>query len=217
MVRCRTYATPNRGFLKKTLGHLYFMVQAVAAGDAARARRRRARGLLAHAVRRRCRASSSRGGWAVPFVIEVRDLWPAIFVDLGVIRNRAVIRVLEQLELFLYRRAAAVVTVTRAFAEDIARRGIARAKLHVDPERRRPVRVRAGPARRQRCARGWARRQASSCSTAARTASATRLARMLEVAERLRGRPPLPPPPRRRGRREGRARRSRAGSARSRT
>ena len=29
VVRCRTYATPNRGFVKRTLGHLVFMVQAV--------------------------------------------------------------------------------------------------------------------------------------------------------------------------------------------
>jgi hypothetical protein len=40
---------------------------------------------------------------------------------------------LELLELFLYRRSAAVVTVTHAFAADIARRGIDPAKLHVVP------------------------------------------------------------------------------------
>ena len=69
----------------------------------------------------------------VPFVFEVRDLWPAIFVDLGVIRSRFVIFCLERLELFLYGRASAVVTVTRAFAADIARRGIPQGKLHVVP------------------------------------------------------------------------------------
>jgi len=132
VVRCRTYATPNRGFLKKTLGHLYFMVQAVlqatpqvrGADVVVASSPTLFAGVAGFVVSRRLR---------VPFVLEVRDLWPAIFVDLGVIRNRAVIRVLEQLELFLYRRAAAVVTVTRAFAEDIARRGIAQTKLHVVP------------------------------------------------------------------------------------
>ena len=68
-----------------------------------------------------------------PYVFEVRDLWPAIFVELGVIRNRVAIGLLEWLELALYRRACAVVTVTQAFADDIARRGIEPAKLHVIP------------------------------------------------------------------------------------
>jgi glycosyltransferase involved in cell wall biosynthesis len=132
IVRCRTYATPNRGFLKKTLGHLYFMAQAVLQAtphvrgtDVVVASSPTLFAAVAGLV------VSRRLG--VPFVLEVRDLWPAIFVDLGVIRNRAAIRLLEQLELFLYRRSAAVVTVTRSFAEDIARRGIERGKLHVVP------------------------------------------------------------------------------------
>jgi glycosyltransferase involved in cell wall biosynthesis len=132
IVRCRTYATPNRGFVRKTLGHLYFMLQAVLQGtphvrDAdvvVASSPTLFAAVAAFVVSRRL---------GVPFVIEVRDLWPAIFVDLGVIRNRAAIWCLERLELFLYRRSAAVVTVTRAFADDIARRGIAREKLHVVP------------------------------------------------------------------------------------
>jgi glycosyltransferase involved in cell wall biosynthesis len=132
VVRCRTYATPNRGFLKKTLGHLWFMVQAVVQ---ATPQVRDADVLVASSPTLFAAVAafvvSRRIGR--PLVIEVRDLWPAIFVDLGVIRNRAVIWCLERLELFLYRRAAAVVTVTRAFAEDIARRGISREKLHVIP------------------------------------------------------------------------------------
>jgi glycosyltransferase involved in cell wall biosynthesis len=132
ILRCRTYATPNRGFLKRTLGHLVFMFQAVWQATP------RLRGshvlvassptlfavVAAYAISRRLR---------VPYVFEVRDLWPAIFVDLGVIKSRALIGMLERLELALYRRARAVVTVTRAFADDIARRGIERARLHVVP------------------------------------------------------------------------------------
>jgi hypothetical protein len=132
VLRCRTYATPNRGILKRTLGHLVFMWQAV------RQATPHLRGsdvvvassptlfavVAAWVIARRLR---------VPYVFEVRDLWPAIFVDLGVIRSRLAIACLERLELFLYRRAGAVVTVTRAFADDIERRGIARSKLHVVP------------------------------------------------------------------------------------
>jgi len=132
VVRCRTYATPNRGVARRTLGHLVFMMQAVLQGTP----QLRGSDVLV--------ASSPTlftvvAAWLialrlrVPFVFEVRDLWPAIFVELGVLRNRFAIAWLERLELFLYRRASAVVTVTRAFAADIARRGIPEAKLHVIP------------------------------------------------------------------------------------
>ena len=132
VIRCRTYATPNRGFVLRTVGHLVFMVQAVLQ---ATPHVRGADVLVASSPTLFAVVAawviSRRLG--VPFVFEVRDLWPAIFVDLGVIRSRPVIRALELLELFLYRRSGAVVTVTRAFAADIARRGIDPAKLHVVP------------------------------------------------------------------------------------
>jgi len=132
VVRCRTYATPNRGFARRTLGHLAFMFWSVLQG---------ARPLTGVDV---IVASSPTlfsvvGAWllslrlSAPFVFEVRDLWPSIFVELGVLRSRPLIRALEGLELFLYRRSAAVVTVTRSFADDIQRRGIPREKLHFVP------------------------------------------------------------------------------------
>jgi glycosyltransferase involved in cell wall biosynthesis len=65
------------------------------------------------------------------FVIEVRDLWPAIFVELGVLRNRRVISWLERFELAAYRAADAVVTVTDGFRDDIVRRGISPGKVTV--------------------------------------------------------------------------------------
>ena len=45
-------------------------------------------------------------------VVEVRDLWPAIFVELGVLTNRRVIAVLERLELAAYAAADEVVVVS---------------------------------------------------------------------------------------------------------
>ncbi len=63
-------------------------------------------------------------------VVEVRDLWPAIFVQLGVLRNRRVIAALERLEMAAYRAADAVVTVTDGFRDDIVGRGIPAGKVH---------------------------------------------------------------------------------------
>ncbi|HET7290787.1 MAG TPA: glycosyltransferase family 4 protein [Vicinamibacteria bacterium] len=132
VARCRTYATPNRGFVKKTLGHLVFMVQSARQGRAPLAG---ADAVVASSPT----LFSAVGAWwlarrlGAPFVIEVRDLWPGIFTELGVIRQRGLIRALEGLELLLYRRSAAVVTVTHGFAANIVGRGIEAAKVHVIP------------------------------------------------------------------------------------
>jgi glycosyltransferase involved in cell wall biosynthesis len=123
-----TYMTRNRGFLKKTVGHVSFYPSAVlssrrhlddadviigtsptffAAMAAARVARKRRR----------------------PFVMEVRDLWPAVFVELGVLRNRQLIALLEHLELRLYRQASRVVTVTESFRRNLIERGVPAEKV----------------------------------------------------------------------------------------
>lgn len=117
------FATPNEGFVKKTLGHLSFMLSTLFLSVP------RLRGCdvlivsspsffvvltvcLAHWI------------WRVPYIFEVRDLWPGVFVELGVLRNRGLIRALEAVEMFLYRRAAKVVVVTESFRDILVRRGI---------------------------------------------------------------------------------------------
>ncbi len=67
----------------------------------------------------------------VPYVFEVRDLWPAIFAQLGVVRNRHILRALERLELFLYSRAKKIVTVTEGFRTVLAQRGVPAGKIDV--------------------------------------------------------------------------------------
>ncbi len=58
------------------------------------------------------------------FIFEVRDLWPAIFLQMGILRPGMVYNILEKMEMFLYRRADAIVTVTRSFVRQISARGI---------------------------------------------------------------------------------------------
>jgi len=60
----------------------------------------------------------------LPFIMEVRDLWPALIGELGVLRNPRVIRWLERLELMLYRHATKIVTVTEAFRTNLIERGV---------------------------------------------------------------------------------------------
>ena len=57
----------------------------------------------------------------VPWVFDVRDLWPEAAIILGELRDGRVARLAERLERRLYRSAAAIVTVTQPFQSDISR------------------------------------------------------------------------------------------------
>ena len=59
----------------------------------------------------------------VPFVLDIRDLWPLLAVELGEMRNSLVIRVARRLELLLYRHAATITVVTRGFGRYIGEQG----------------------------------------------------------------------------------------------
>jgi glycosyltransferase involved in cell wall biosynthesis len=47
----------------------------------------------------------------IPFVLEVRDLWPAVLVDLGVSRYHPMIKLMQWIEKYLYRRATHIITL----------------------------------------------------------------------------------------------------------
>jgi glycosyltransferase involved in cell wall biosynthesis len=55
----------------------------------------------------------------VPFVFEVRDQWPEIPVELGVIKNRILIRVLLWLEKIIYKQSSAIVALSPGMADGI--------------------------------------------------------------------------------------------------
>ena len=132
IIRCRTFATPNAGFLKKIISHLIFMFNSVAQGIK---HVKKSDVIIASSPTLFCVVSAwfiSRRQ-KVPYIFEVRDLWPAIFVELGTLKNSIIINILEKLELFLYHKSAAVVTVTQSFAQNIITRGIDNNKVHFIP------------------------------------------------------------------------------------
>jgi glycosyltransferase involved in cell wall biosynthesis len=129
VVRVWTYVTANEGFLKRTLNYLSYMAAAV----------------LVAPFLSRCHVVLSTSpqffnGLAgylvsrlkhVPWILEIRDLWPESIVAVGAITNRPVIRLLEGLELFAYRKADHLVVVTDAFRAHMLSRGISSNKVTV--------------------------------------------------------------------------------------
>lgn len=129
VVRVKTYITANEGFLKRTLDYVSFMVVGFLMGLF----ERRPDVVVATSPQFFC----AIGGWALavakrrPFVFELRDLWPASIIAVGAMDKSLVIRTLEKIELFLYRRAKAIISVTESFREDLVDRGVPREKIHV--------------------------------------------------------------------------------------
>jgi len=59
----------------------------------------------------------------VPFLLEVRDLWPAFAVAVGVLKNKTLIRLSEWLERFLYKHADRVMVNSPGYLEHVKNRG----------------------------------------------------------------------------------------------
>ena len=123
IIRTWVYATPNKGFFKKILGHLSFMMSSVIQGGK---HIRNTDIIIASSPT----FFSVISAWylskryRIPYVFEVRDLWPEIFKDLGILKNKTILSILETIELFLYKQARNVVTVTESFTKSIINRGI---------------------------------------------------------------------------------------------
>ncbi|MBC1457150.1 glycosyltransferase family 4 protein [Listeria newyorkensis] len=67
----------------------------------------------------------------IPFVFEVRDVWPDVPVKLGYLKNRYLIGMLSYLEKQLYKHATQVVVLSPAMKENIVAKGVMSEKVHV--------------------------------------------------------------------------------------
>lgn len=129
VIRVLTYITANEGFAKRTLDYLSYMVT----------------GFMASLFVRRvdvvvgtspqfftvCAAYVVGMFKRVPWVFELRDIWPESIQVVGAMKQSKVLDILERVELFLYRKASAIVSVTHAFRTSLMQRGVNGDKIHV--------------------------------------------------------------------------------------
>ena len=130
--RVWTYLAGNRGVVKRTLNYLSFAVSA--------SWRAWGLGTFHVAIGTSPQFVCAAGTWLVaklrrmPWVFELRDLWPESIAALGVLERQSLpLRWLERVELRLYRDAAAVACLTRSFVTTLESRGVDGAKLHYLP------------------------------------------------------------------------------------
>jgi glycosyltransferase involved in cell wall biosynthesis len=129
VVRVWTYITANEGFLRRILDYVSYMVSATLAAPFVRK--------VDIVVGTSPQFFTACAAWAVaamkrvPFVFELRDMWPESIKAVGAMKDSAAIRFFERVEMFLYRRAAAIVSVTQSFRRKLIERGVDGGKIHV--------------------------------------------------------------------------------------
>jgi glycosyltransferase involved in cell wall biosynthesis len=122
VVRSWVYARPQKTFVTRMGFYLSFMTTSILTGSVLSGRYDvvyatsppffvGVSGLLLSRIRN------------IPFVFEVRDLWPESAVELGELNNPRFIRWSEQLERQYYRRAARLIPVTTGIRNELEQRG----------------------------------------------------------------------------------------------
>jgi glycosyltransferase involved in cell wall biosynthesis len=127
LIRCNTYHALHRSFVHRIFSFLGFMLSSFMAG------------LGVHKVDLVWGTSppifQGLTAWllsrlkGVPFLFEVRDLWPEFAIAVGVLTNPFLIRLSEWLEKFLYRHADRVVINSPGFKAHVSQRGARRVEL----------------------------------------------------------------------------------------
>ncbi len=129
VIRVWSYITANEGFVKRILVYVSFMVSAIVASLFVKK--------PTLVVATSPQFFTACAGYVVglfkrvPFVFELRDLWPESIKAVGAMKSSPVIALLEKLERFLYRKAALIVSVTNAFKRVLVGYGIDANKIEV--------------------------------------------------------------------------------------
>lgn len=125
--RAKTLNVINRGFLWRVLAFVGFMFSSVFKALGA--------GRVDVVIGTSPPIFQAASAWMVaflrrkPFLLEIRDLWPDFAVDMGVIKNPAIIWLARKVERFLYARANHILVNSPAFRDYIVE------KHRISPEK----------------------------------------------------------------------------------
>jgi glycosyltransferase involved in cell wall biosynthesis len=129
VVRVKTFISSNEGFVLRILDFMSFMFSSFWAGVFQKQ--------VDVVVATSPQFFTAVSGWAISafkrkkFVFELRDIWPASITAVGAMEDSFAIKLLEKLEMFLYRRADSIVSVTNSFKKELVERGIKGEKISV--------------------------------------------------------------------------------------
>lgn len=129
VLRVWSYITRNEGFAKRILDYMSFMVTAFIASLFVR----RIDVIIGTSPQffTTCAAYAASVVKRRPWIFELRDIWPESIRAVGAMKKERLLDALEKVELFLYRKATTVISVTQAFKRNLIDRGIEAEKIFV--------------------------------------------------------------------------------------
>lgn len=132
LLRTWVYVAANKGFTKRVLNFLSFFFSSVTLGAVMT---RRPDVVVGTSPQFFCAVAAYFLSVIkrAPFVFEVRDIWPQSAVELGALKNRLLIRLLEAIENHLYRRAALIVPVAESTQHYLISKGVPAEKIVIVP------------------------------------------------------------------------------------
>ena len=128
VIRVWSYIVANEGFFKRTMDYISFSVTAFLQGLFEKT------DIIIATSPHFFTALSGRtlSFWKrKPWIMEVRDLWPESVKTVGALKDSLFIRYFEKEEMWCYKSADKIITVTDSFKVAITRKGISADKIEI--------------------------------------------------------------------------------------
>lgn len=129
VIRVWTFIAPNSGFFLRIFDHISFMISSFIASLFVKK--------VDIIVTTSPQFFSNFPGFFlsrmknIPWFLELRDIWPESIRALGALKNNFLFSILENLELYFYKKAKKVIVVTNSFKTNLVSRGIHEEKIKV--------------------------------------------------------------------------------------
>lgn len=129
VIRIWSYITANEGFVRRSLDYVSFMVSATIASLFVK----KVDVVIGTSPQffTVCAAYVVGLLRRIPWVFELRDIWPESIKAVGSMGDGFFYRSLEKLELFLYKKASRIIALTHSFKRELVLRGISAEKIDV--------------------------------------------------------------------------------------
>lgn len=129
VVRVWTYIAANKGAWRRILNYVAYMVTAFLAG----LRESRPDVMVATSPQFFCGWVGVLLKWSRrwPFVLEIRDIWPESITTVGAMKKGFATRILEKMELAMYRAADHIVAVGQGYRDNLLGKGVPPEKISV--------------------------------------------------------------------------------------
>ena len=129
VIRVWTFIVPNEGTILRALDYISFMISAI---------------LPSLCIKKIdviigtspqffsvCAACIVGKLKRIPWIFELRDIWPESIKAVGAIKHGVLLKFFERIEIYLYKHASAIIVVTNSFKTILISRGIDKDKITV--------------------------------------------------------------------------------------